>query len=476
MVSTECSDSCLIRVIERVRRRRKPKGHTDHMKKANLLFYEAASLSVKEYKQLLLPLSGVADSILEDTSNNRKRFLNNYNMEKQSVKIVHDKLKVHSLTGRITEESMHKAFKAVKKNRGAAGIDKVSIKMFESNLTENLLSLMRELKKGLYQPQPLRRKDIDKGGGKTRPLGIPTVRCRVAQEVLRRLISPIFESRFHNNSFGFRPGRNCHQAVERLLEYSQQGYRYIVDIDIKGFFDNIPHALIMDALASRIADGNILNTIERLLNSGVMEEGVLKPTVKGTPQGGVISPLLSNITLDPLDWFLEAQNLHFVRYADDFVVLCKTRAEAEKALVLIKAFLNDMNLEVSPEKTKVCHYSESFNFLGFKIKNRSIVMRDKSKEKFKNAIRDITTRSHNLDQETIEKLNRVIRGTVNYFGTKFSTMNTMFFKLDRWIRKRIRCMKLKRISRADNWRCTIKHIGKMGLLSCIKLHKVRLQC
>ncbi len=392
------------------------------------------------------------------------------------MKIVHDKPKVHSLTGRITEKVMLDAFKAVKKNRGAAGIDKVSIAMYESNLTENLLSLMREMKQGLYMPTPLRRVYIPKGDGKTRPLGIPAVRCRVAQEVLRRLISPIFEKRFHSNSYGFRPGRNCHQAVEGMLELSQRGYRFVVDIDIKGFFDNIPHSLIMESLAAKIADGNILNTIERLLNSGVMEDGVLKPTIKGTPQGGVISPLLANAALDHLDWFLEEQKLHFVRYADDFVVMCRTRTEAEKALETVQIFLNSMQLETSPEKTKICHFSEGFNFLGFKIKSDSVLMKDKSKEKFKNAIRDITTRSHNLEEEVIEKLNRLIRGTVNYFGAKFSTMNTLFFKLDRWIRKRIRCMKHKRISLADNWNCTIKYIKKMGLLSCYELYQTRLRC
>jgi len=398
-------------------------------------------------------------------------------MEKQSVKIVHDKLKVHSLTGRITEELMYKAFKAVKKNRGTAGIDKVTIQMYESNLSENLLSLMRELKKGKYQPKPLRRVHIPKGKSKTlRPLGIPGVRCRIAQEVLRRLINPIFEKRFHNNSFGFRPGRNCHQAVERMLQLSQKGYRFVVDIDIKGFFDNIPHALIMDSLAAKISDGNILNTIEKLLNSGVMEEGVLRPTVKGTPQGGVISPLLANAVLDHLDWFLEEHKLHFVRYADDFIVLCKTKSEAEKALDMIQAFLKEMELETSPEKTKICRYSEGFDFLGFHIKNRSVTMREKSKEKFKDAVKDITTRSHNLDQKVIEKLNRLIRGTVNYFGTKFSTMKTMFCRLDKWIRKRIRCMKYKRIQQTDNWRYTIKRIRKMGLINCYELLKTRLNC
>jgi RNA-directed DNA polymerase len=307
-------------------------------------------------------------------------------------------------------------------------------------------------------------------------LTVPGVRCRVAQEVIRRLINSTFESRFHNNSFGFRTGRNCHQAVQQVLRYAEQGYRFVVDVDIKGFFDNIPHNLIMESIAARIADGNILNLIERLLNSGVMEEGKLKPTVRGTPQGGVASPLISNIVLNHLDWFLDEHQINFVRYADDFVILCKTKPEAEKALELVWIFLAEMELEISQEKTKICHLSEGFDFLGFTIKSRSVKIRAKSMEKFKNSIRDITTRSHNLDKEVIEKLNRVIRGTVNYFGTKFSTMSTMFFKLDRWIRKRIRCMKFKRISKVDNWHWKIKHIKKMGLLNCFDLYKMRLRC
>lgn len=392
------------------------------------------------------------------------------------MKIIHDKIKVHSLTGRITEEMMLKAFKAVKKNRGAAGIDKMTISMYEKNLDENLLSLMRELKRGLYQPAPLRRVHIPKGNGKTRPLGIPNIKCRIAQEVIRRLINTTFESRFHNNSFGFRAGRNCHQAVDRALEYGKQGYRYVVDVDIKGFFDNIPHVLIMESIAARIADGNILKLIERLLNSGVMEDRKITPTTRGTPQGGVISPLLANITLDHLDWFMEEHGLRFVRYADDFVILCKTETEAKKALELVQNQLKMMELEVSPEKTKVSHFPKGFDFLGFSIKSRSVQMRAKSVEKFKNSIRDTTTRSHNLDKKVIEKLNRVIRGTVNYFGTKFSTVKTTFHKLDRWIRKRIRCMKYKRIWKTDNWRYSIKHTEKMGLLSCRSLLRARLHC
>lgn len=392
------------------------------------------------------------------------------------MKIIHDKLKVHSLTGRITSKLMLEAFKAVKKNRGACGIDKVSIKMYESNLQENLISLMSELKRGTYQPMPLRRVEIPKGEGQLRPLGIPAVKCRVAQEVIRRLINHTFESRFHKNSYGFRPGRNCHQAIEQVINVAGQGYRYIVDVDIKGFFDNIPHNLIMESIAARISDGNILNIIEKFLTSGVMIEKTLVPTTRGTPQGGVISPLLANITLDHLDWFLEEKGLHFARYADDFVVMCKTKPEAERALESVQTFLTEMELQVSPEKTKICHYGEGFNFLGFAIKTQSVKIRTKSREKFENKVREITTRSHNLDQEVIEKLNRVIRGTVNYFGAAFSTMKVEFLRLDKWIRRRIRCMKYKRITKADNHKLLNKHIRQMGLLNCCDLYKARLNC
>lgn len=190
----------------------------------------------------------------------------------------------------------------------------------------------------------------------------------------------------------------------------------------------------------------------------------------------MISPLLSNIALNHLDWFLEKQGYHFVRYADDFVVLCKTELEAKRALDQVRAFLKEMELEDNPEKTKIRHFSEGFDFLGFTIKSRSIKMRTKSMEKFKNSIREITRRSHNLNREKVDKLNRVIRGTVNYFGTSFSTMKTTFFKLDRWIRKRIRCMKFKRIWKTDHWRYTTKHIKKLGLLSCSNLLQTRLHC
>ena len=386
------------------------------------------------------------------------------------MKIVPKKFKVHSLTGRINPELMGIAFKAVKKNRGAAGLDRVSIKMFEDNLEQNLDALMRQLKSRTYKPIALKRVYIPKGGGKLRPLGIPAVRCRIAQEVVRRLIEPIFEKQFHEHSYGFRPGRNCHKAVEKVLQYTNDGHTFVLDADIKAFFDNISHKLIMQCVAAEIADGNILGLIEKFLRSGVMEDGVFKPTTKGTPQGGVISPLLANIVLNYLDWQLHANGFKFVRYADDFVVTCKSLSLTEKALDLVKNILSkNLQLELSPDKTKIVRLSDGFEFLGFYISDRTTRMRPKSEEKFKMKIKAITKRSHNLNAEVIIKLNRVIRGTVNYFAPSFATVIAQFRRLDGWIRKRIRCMKYKRISRADNKRMKIKHIRRLGLLSCWEL-------
>jgi RNA-directed DNA polymerase len=359
---------------------------------------------------------------------------------------------------------MFQAFRKVRRNRGVAGIDKISITMFEANLEQNLLALMRDLKTGTFQPLPLRRVHIPKGPGQTRPLGIPAVRDRVAQEVLRQLLSPLFERVFHDDSYGFRPGHNCHQAVAKVLELHRQGYTYVLDADIKGFFDNIPHAVIMAGVTAEVADGNILDLIERFLKAGVMEEGVFRPTTVGTPQGGVISPLLANIALNSLDWHLHQHGQRLVRYADDFVVLCQSEAQVQEAFALVQQHLTAIGLTLSAEKTKLNKFREGFAFLGFNISSWSVTMRPKAVEKFKTKIRDLTPRHHNLDQEVIKKLNRVIRGTANYFATTFSSCGNLFRGLDRWIRMRLRCMKYKRKSRADNGRIRLQQFCRLGLL------------
>jgi RNA-directed DNA polymerase len=379
------------------------------------------------------------------------------------------KVKHHSLTGRITLPLMHRAFGNVRSNRGAAGIDRESIDAFEVNLEAHLLALMRRLKDRSYQPLPLRRVHIPKGPGQTRPLGIPAVRDRVAQEVVRLLLSPLFERLFHDDSYGFRPGRDCHGAVRRVLELHQQGYTHVLDADIKGFFDNLPHQVIMAAVAAEVADGNILGLVERFLRAGVMEEGVFAPTVVGTPQGGVISPLLANIVLNSLDWQLHGAGFRFVRYADDFVVLGKSAAAVQEALDLVQRHLDSLGLTLSAEKTKATKFREGFAFLGFALSAWSVTMRPKSVERFKAKVRELTPRHHNLDARVIKKLNAVIRGTANYFAPSFSSVGDLFRGLDRWMRMRLRCMKYKRKSRADNGRFRLAHFRRLGLLFLTEL-------
>jgi RNA-directed DNA polymerase len=342
----------------------------------------------------------------------------------------------------------------------------MSIALYEGQLLQNLAALERHLKDGTYQSLPLRRVHIPKGNtGETRPLGIPAVADRVAQEEVRYLLNPYFEGIFHDDSYGFRQFRGCHMAVRRVLELKRLGYQHVLDADIKGFFNNIPHHVIMDGVSAQVADGNILYLVERFLKAGVLEDDVFQPTELGTPQGGVISPLLANITLNSLDWALHNAGFRFVRYADDFVVLTKSAAAVCEALDLVQQQLARLGLSLSAEKTKMTTFREGFAFLGFDIAAWSVKMRSKSVEKYKDKIRELTPRHHNLDAVVVMKVNRVVRGTANYFGTTFSHCRDLFRTLDRWLRMRIRCMKFKRKRLTDNGRLRLKHLRRQGLLN-----------
>jgi RNA-directed DNA polymerase len=378
---------------------------------------------------------------------------------------VPNKRKAHSLTGRITSELVEAAFKAVKRNRGAAGVDRVSIEMFEKNLPANLASIRRDLKDGSFRPFPLRRHFLSKGDGKFRPLGIPAVRDRVAQEVIRRLLAPIFTPLFHDASFGFIQGRNCHQACVQVLRYHEEGFRFVLDADIVGFFDNLPLAIIMAAVAAEVADGNILCLIEKFLRAGVMENGVFKPTTIGTPQGGVISPLLANIVLNYLDWQLQEHGYRFVRYADDFVVVTQTRAQAGEARILVEQVLAQLGLKLSPEKTRITTFGKGYSFLGFVLSSRSKRMRPKSVKKLEDKVRSLTIRHYNLDAEVIEKLNQVIRGTALFFTPWWATTRWQLQRLDSWIRMRVRAMWRKRKKHTDNYRLPNAKLARLGLIS-----------
>ncbi len=375
------------------------------------------------------------------------------------------KQKVHSLTGRITPQLLLDSFKSVKRNRGAAGIDKVSIKMFEANLADNLHALLRDLKNGSFEPFPLRRAYVPKNETELRPLGIPAVRDRLAQEAVRRLLNPIFEPLFHPSSHGFRQDRNCHGAIRQALALHHHGLRVVLDADVQAFFDNLPQPVIMKAVAAEVADGNILRLVHKFLRSGVMENGVFKPTTVGSPQGGVISPLLANIVLNHLDWQLHARGFNFVRYADDFVVICHSKTQAEGALHLVRQVLATLGLQLSAAKTRITTFGKGYSFLGFVLSSHSRRMRPKSLQKFKDKIRALSVRHYNFESETIAKLNRVIRGTALFFGASFATCRRQFLKLDSWIRMRLRCMKFKRKQHSDNYRLRNRTFYKLGLLS-----------
>lgn len=394
------------------------------------------------------------------------------------------KLKHHSLTGRITIELLAKAFKRVKRNKGAAGVDRVSIEQYENNLGMNLAELMRMMKqRHRYHPKPNRRVWIAKTlsrrkGAPMRPLGIPGVRDRVAQEVGRQLLEPIFEPKFHPHSCGFRPNRGCHTAVQLVLAAKKQGLRIVVDADIKGFFDNLPRDVIMNAVAEEVADGNILEIIRKFLSAGVMEDGKFIDTTRGTPQGGVISPLLANIVLNRLDWALEQAGFYFVRYADDFVILCRTLPDAEKALALVRTILTELGLTLSEEKTKITSFEEHFDFLGFTFKPNAVVMRQKAVEKFKEKVRHITRRTNgkSLDQ-TIAELNPLMRGVVNYYAKPYTRVLQRYRDWDKWVRHRLRYWKFKRtrISAEQRRRTSNRRYARKGLLSMYELACQRTQ-
>ena len=305
-------------------------------------------------------------------------------------------LKYHSLRDKVFSlKNLYAAFHHVKKNKGKAGLDRVSIKQFESDLENNMVNIHKALKTEIYQPSPVLRVYIPKDRHNKRPLGIPSVKDRVVQQAFRQISEPVFEKDFSDNSFGFRQKRCCHDAIRRLEQYKQEGYRCILDADIKAFYDTIPHKLIMDRLREKIADGWVLNSIENMLKAGVMEDGIVHETNQGTPQGGVISPLLANLVGDIIDKELEKAGYKFVRYADDFVVMTKTKEELPAALRYVKEIIEGkLGMRLSEDKTKLTNFKGGFRFLGYDFKGRYKGISTKSLDKLKDTIRDITRRAH----------------------------------------------------------------------------------
>lgn len=358
----------------------------------------------------------------------------------------HERFKWHSLSGQLWDiRNLEKAWNKVRANRGSAGIDRESIERFNAQLGQNLKEIQRLLREDRYRPQPVKRVYIPKFDGRQRPLGIPTVRDRVVQQAVKILLEPVFEEIFLSCSHGYRPGKSAHQAVRKAEAYLERGYPWVVDADIQGFFDHVDHQILMDLVREKVADGRILDLVESFLKSGVMEGDRFKESIEGTPQGGVISPLLANIYLNHLDRRMGEEGYLLIRYADDILIFCKTEYEAGKALQMARQILEqELRLTMNPEKTKiVMARKKGVEFLGFRFNGRWCRPSDGAIEKFRDAIRHRTRRQQPKNVSMIiRSINPIILGWGRYFG--IGTVNKLYDTLDSWLRARIRCFKAKK--------------------------------
>ena len=342
----------------------------------------------------------------------------------------------------LNQENLNKAYKKVVSNKGVAGVDGVTVDEVAEYIKEHKEEIINKIKERKYKPQPVKRVQIPKENGKMRNLGIPTVIDRIIQQAMVQVLSPIFEEQFNDNSFGFRPGRSCEQAVIRALEYLNDGYEWIVDIDLEKFFDTVNQDRLITIIRRTIKDGDVVSLIRKYLSAGVMDKGTIKPTKVGTPQGGNLSPLLSNIMLNELDKELTARGLSFVRYADDCIILVKSEKAANRVLNSITKFIEEkLGLKVNAEKSKVTRPTQT-KYLGFsfwatkggKWKPKPHI---KSYQKLERRLKQLTDRSWNISLDNrIKQINYVVRGWVNYF--RIASMKGKISEIDEHLRIRIR--------------------------------------
>ena len=342
----------------------------------------------------------------------------------------------------LNQENLNKAYKKVVSNKGVAGVDGITVDEVAEYIKEHKKEIISKIKERKYKPQPVKRVQIPKENGKMRNLGIPTVIDRIIQQAIVQILSPIFEEQFNDNSFGFRPGKSCEQAVLKALEYLNDGYDWIVDIDLEKFFDTVNQDRLITLIRRTIKDGDVVSLISKYLKAGVMDKGVIKPTKVGTPQGGNLSPLLSNIMLNELDKELTARELNFVRYADDCIILVKSEKAANRVLNSITKFIEKkLGLKVNVEKSKVTRPTQT-KYLGFsfwatkggKWKPKPHI---KSYQKLKRKLKQLTDRSWSISLDNrIKQINYVVRGWVNYF--RIANMRQSIIDIDQHLRTRIR--------------------------------------
>lgn len=342
----------------------------------------------------------------------------------------------------LNPENLNRAYKKVYQNKGASGVDGITVEEIADYIKDNKEIIISQIRKRRYKPQPVRRVQIPKENGKKRNLGIPTVMDRIIQQAMVQIISPIFEEQFNDNSYGFRPGRSCEQAVIKALEYLNDGYDWIVDIDLEKFFDTVNQDRLITIIRRTIKDGDVVSLIRKYLSAGVMEKGILKPTEQGTSQGGNLSPLLSNIMLNELDKELETRGLNFVRYADDCIILVKSEKAANRVLSSITKYIEKkLGLKVNAEKSKVTRPTKT-KYLGFsfwatkggKWKPKPHI---KSYQKLKRKLKQLTNRSWSISlDKRIKQINYLVRGWVNYF--RIANMKSVITEIDEHLRTRIR--------------------------------------
>ena len=340
--------------------------------------------------------------------------------------------------------SLEAAWRKVRSNRGSGGVDRETVQRFSRHAAERLDKLSKALEAGSYQPLPVRRVWIPKSDGRQRPLGIPAVRDRVVQTALRNALEPIFEAEFCEHSYGFRPGRGAKDALRRVDGLLKAGYRYVIDADLKSYFDTIPHDRLMTLIEGRVADGRVLSLLRSFLGQGVLEGMREWRPTQGTPQGAVMSPLLANIYLHPLDVLMASAGHEMVRYADDFVILCRTKDEAERAMTRLVDWVSQAGLSLHPEKTRQVDTDEpgGFEFLGYRFDRGQRWPRRASVQKLKDTIRRKTPRTYGQSLETmIADVNRTTRGWFGYFQ---HSHKAVFRPLDGWIRMRLRSILRRR--------------------------------
>lgn len=390
--------------------------------------------------------------------------------------------KWHSLIDKVYGESnLHAGWTRVREHGGCAGVDKVSVRTFESRAEKRIQRLSEQLREGRYEARDVKRVWIPKGGGQLRPLGVPTIIDRVVQTSLRNAIEPIFEREFEASSYGFRPGRGCKDALREVARGLKRGQTWVVDVDIEKYFDSIDRQQLMHDVAEKIADGSVLRLIEQFLDQSVMEGAKRWRPETGTPQGAVISPLLANIYLHPVDVAMRVAGFAMIRYADDMVVMCTSRDEAERALALLHELLSERKLRLHPVKTRVVDATQrpGFDFLGYRFFGQYRYPRPSSEKKLRASIRAKTPRTNgNSLQVIIAGINATLRGWFEYFK---NSSRSAFIDVDKWVRMRLRSILRKRSKRrgrgqgCDHFRWPNAYFQQHGLFSLHEAHVLLIQ-